>query len=63
MRYLNKVIFIESANTRYAEIKLDGNVHQNGTQVVGKSTCCGPCCSSTMRTSKSWASRLRKSDS
>ncbi|MCE5179462.1 MAG: ATP-binding protein [Porphyromonadaceae bacterium] len=38
MRYLNKVIFIESANTRYAEIKLDGNVHLIGTQGVGKST-------------------------
>lgn len=38
MRYLNKIIFIESANTRYAEIKLDGNVHLIGTQGVGKST-------------------------
>ncbi|HAR37490.1 MAG TPA: ATP-binding protein, partial [Porphyromonadaceae bacterium] len=38
MRYLNKVIFIESANTRYAEIKLDGNIHLIGTQGVGKST-------------------------
>lgn len=38
MRYLNKVIFIESAHVRYAEIKLDGNVHLIGTQGVGKST-------------------------
>lgn len=38
MRYLNKVIFIESANIRYAELKLDGNVHLIGTQGVGKST-------------------------
>lgn len=27
MRYLNKVIFIESANISYADIRLDGNVH------------------------------------
>ena len=38
MRFLNKVIFIESANIRYAEVKLDGNVHLIGTQGVGKST-------------------------
>ena len=38
MRYLNKIIFIESANIRYAEVKLDGNVHLIGTQGVGKST-------------------------
>lgn len=38
MRYLNKVIFIESANIRYSEVRLDGNVHLIGTQGVGKST-------------------------
>lgn len=38
MRYLNKIIFIESANIRYSEVKLDGNVHLTGTQGVGKST-------------------------
>lgn len=38
MRYLNKVIFINSAHIPYAEIKLDGNVHFIGTQGVGKST-------------------------
>lgn len=38
MRYLNKVIFIESAGIRYSEVKLDGNVHLIGTQGVGKST-------------------------
>ncbi len=38
MRYLNKVIFINSARIRYAEINLDGNVHFIGTQGVGKST-------------------------
>ena len=38
MRYLNKVIFIESANIRYSEVSLDGNVHLTGTQGVGKST-------------------------
>ena len=38
MRYLSKIIFINSASIRYAEIKLDGNVHLIGTQGVGKST-------------------------
>lgn len=38
MRYLNKIIFINSAHIRYAEILLDGNVHFNGTQGTGKST-------------------------
>ncbi len=38
MRYLNRIIFINSAHIRYAEIKLDGNVHFIGTQGVGKST-------------------------
>jgi hypothetical protein len=38
MRYLNKIVFINSANIPYAEIKLDGNVHFIGTQGVGKST-------------------------
>jgi hypothetical protein len=38
MRYLNKIIFINSASVKYAEIGLDGNVHLIGTQGVGKST-------------------------
>lgn len=38
MRYLNKIIFINSAHIKYAEINLDGNVHFTGTQGVGKST-------------------------
>ena len=38
MRYLNKVIFLNSAHVPYAEMKLDGNVHFIGTQGVGKST-------------------------
>lgn len=38
MRYLNKIIFINSAHITYAEISLDGNVHFIGTQGVGKST-------------------------
>ena len=38
MRYLNKVIFLNSAHVPYAEIKVDGNVHFIGTQGVGKST-------------------------
>ncbi len=38
MRYLNKIVFINSASVKYAEIELDGNVHFIGTQGVGKST-------------------------
>ena len=38
MRYLNKVVFINSANIAYAEIEISGNVHFIGTQGVGKST-------------------------
>lgn len=38
MRALQKITFVNSANIRYAEVKLDGNVHFIGTQGVGKST-------------------------
>jgi len=38
MRYLNKIIFINSATIHYAEVRVDGNVHFIGTQGVGKST-------------------------
>ena len=38
MRYLNRIIFINSALIKYAEINLDGNIHFIGTQGVGKST-------------------------
>lgn len=38
MRFLNKIILINSANISYAEVNLDGNVHFTGTQGVGKST-------------------------
>ena len=38
MKYLNKIIFVNSANIPYAEISVDGNVHFTGTQGVGKST-------------------------
>ena len=38
MRYLNRVVFIQSAHVPYAEINLDGNVHFIGTQGVGKTT-------------------------
>lgn len=38
MRYLDKIIFLNSAHIPYAEVKLDGNVHFIGTQGVGKST-------------------------
>ena len=38
MRYLNRIIFINSAHITYSEINLDGNVHFIGTQGVGKST-------------------------
>ncbi|MEN9443464.1 MAG: hypothetical protein RIS47_354, partial [Bacteroidota bacterium] len=38
MRYLNRIVFINSAAIPYAEILLDGNIHFIGTQGVGKST-------------------------
>ncbi len=38
MRALRKIVFVNSAHIRYAEIRLDGNVHFIGTQGVGKST-------------------------
>ncbi|MCQ2258230.1 MAG: ATP-binding protein [Bacteroidaceae bacterium] len=38
MRSLRKIIYINSAKIRYAEVNVDGNVHFIGTQGVGKST-------------------------
>jgi len=38
MRYLSKIVFINSAHIPYGEVCLDGNVHFVGTQGVGKST-------------------------
>lgn len=38
MRNLSKIVFINSANIPYSEIRLDGNVHFIGTQGVGKSS-------------------------
>jgi len=38
MRFLHKLIFINSATIPYAEVMVDGNVHLIGTQGVGKST-------------------------
>lgn len=40
MRFLSKIIFINSVDKslKYAEVDLDGNVHFIGTQGVGKST-------------------------
>lgn len=32
MRYLNKIIFLNSAHVPYAEVKVDGNVHFIGTR-------------------------------
>lgn len=55
MKFLNKVIFINSANIPYAEIAVDGNVHFTGTQGVGKSTVLRALLFSTMLTSIVWA--------
>jgi len=38
LRYLEKIIFINSASIPFEEVMLDGNVHLIGTQGVGKST-------------------------
>lgn len=61
MKYLNKIIFINSANIPYAEISVDGNVHFTGTQGVGKSTVLRALLSSIMPTSIVWASSKGKS--
>ena len=42
MRFLNKIILINSANVKYNEILLDGNVHFIGTQGAGKTTLLRP---------------------
>jgi len=38
MRYLNKIVFINSASVSYSEIDLDGNIHFTGNQGSGKTT-------------------------
>lgn len=38
MKYLSKIIFVNSAHIRFGTVELDGNVHFTGTQGVGKST-------------------------
>ena len=38
MKFLNKIIFVNSASVKFSEVNLDGNVHFIGTQGVGKST-------------------------
>lgn len=38
MRYLNKLVLINSAHVRYAEVAMAGNIHFTGTQGVGKTT-------------------------
>lgn len=59
MRALRKIIFVNSANIRYAEVKLDGNVHFIGTQGVGKVLCLGQFCTSIMPTNYTLAFRRR----
>ncbi len=34
MRALRKIIFVNSANIRYAEVKLDGNVRADASKCV-----------------------------
>lgn len=60
MRYLNKIIFLNSAHIPYAEVKLDGNVHFIGTQGVGKSTLLRALLFSTMPINLSSASPRRR---
>lgn len=60
MRYLNKIIFINSARIQYAEIQIDGNVHFIGTQGVGKSTALRALLFFTMPIRQSWAFQKRK---
>lgn len=42
MRALRKIIFVNSAHIRYAEVRLDGNVHFIGTQGVARVLCSVP---------------------
>ena len=60
MRYLNKIIFLNSAHVPYAEVKLDGNVHFIGTQGVGKSTLLRAVCFSIMQTNSDWVYRKKR---
>lgn len=60
MRYLNKIIFINSARIQYAEIQIDGNVHFIGTQEWGKVRRCVHYSSFTMPIRQSWAFQKRK---
>ena len=60
MRYLNKVIFLNSAHVPYAEVKLDGNVHFIGTQGVGKSTLLRAVLFSIMQTNSDWQYRKKR---
>lgn len=60
MRYLNKIIFLNSAHIPYAEVKLDGNVHFIGTQGVGKSTLLRALLFSIMLIGCTWVSRRRR---
>lgn len=60
MRYLNKIIFLNSAHVPYAEVKLDGNVHFIGTQGVGKSTLLRLSCFSIMQTNSDWVYRKKR---
>jgi energy-coupling factor transporter ATP-binding protein EcfA2 len=38
MRYLNKIVFVNIANTQYAVVPINGKVHFVGNQGAGKST-------------------------
>lgn len=60
MRYLNKIIFLNSAHVPYAEVKLDGNVHFIGTQGVGKSTLLRAVLFSIMQTNSDWVYRKKR---
>lgn len=63
MKYLNKIIFVNSANISYAEISVDGNVHFTGTQGVGKSTILRALLFSTMPTNIVWGFNKDKNHS
>ncbi len=60
MRYLNKIIFLNSAHVPYAEVKADGNVHFIGTQGVGKSTLLRAVLFSIMQTNSDWVYRKKR---
>ena len=57
MRYLNKIIFINSASISYADISIDGNVHFVEPRVWVKAQSSAQYCFFTMQINLNWGSK------